>query len=81
MKYCTAGAYCQALELASRRGDLGELGGRPPFSPLRAVRMAFHGACVNATLYHVFLTSLKCAALAAAVLGGIRRTRALAAAR
>jgi hypothetical protein len=43
--------------------------------------MAFHGACVNATLYHVFLTSLKCAALAAAVLGGIRRTRALAAAR
>eukprot|EP01048_Picozoa_sp_COSAG05_P028649 COSAG05_NODE_9005_length_655_cov_0.829137_1_plen_188_part_00 len=48
---------CQAIQLHRSRGGKD----RRPFSLPRALRMALHGSCVNATLYSVFLTGLKCA--------------------
>jgi hypothetical protein len=48
---------CQALELSRASESV-----HPPgkgYNAVRTMRMAFHGACVNATLYHVFLTSLR----------------------
>lgn len=49
----------QAIQLACWGGQQ-QASSEPKFSLVRAVRMALHGACVNATLYHVFLTQLKC---------------------
>ena len=33
------------------------------YSLVRTVRMTVHGAVVNTTLYHVFMSALKCAAI------------------
>eukprot|EP01045_Picozoa_sp_COSAG04_P008407 COSAG04_NODE_464_length_13939_cov_11.061922_15_plen_85_part_00 len=50
---------CQALQRRGKQADGG--GGGGGVSVARTVRMTFHGSCINAPLYHVFLTGLKCA--------------------
>ena len=49
---------CQALQRRGKQADGG--GGGGGVSVARTVRMTFHGSCINAPLYHVFLTGLKC---------------------